>query len=180
MLRVRLQRDALTSGFFALPFLFPSTAVSKETTSMSTLLAMPGLPSSSSSSPRPSRRAGARIPPAGPDQTEAEARGPRRQARPARPARRRQLRAPRRGQRIPRVRVRRGPRQHRHHRPAFPERHRRHRGVRPLADEAGRPRAPGPRRPGGRAHPRRELRARRARLLRPRAGGPDQALIQEH
>lgn len=44
MLRVWLQRDALSSGFFALPFLFPSTAVAKETTPMNTLQTMPGLP----------------------------------------------------------------------------------------------------------------------------------------
>ena len=40
---MRLQRDALTSDFFALPFLFPFTAISKEATPMNTLQSMPGL-----------------------------------------------------------------------------------------------------------------------------------------
>lgn len=44
MLRVRLQRDALNSGRFALTFCFPSTAVSKETTPMNTLQTVPSLP----------------------------------------------------------------------------------------------------------------------------------------
>ncbi|MDW6058124.1 hypothetical protein SAZ11_08475 [Streptomyces sp. FXJ1.4098] len=120
---MRLQRDSLTSGFFALPFLFSSSsiAISKETTPMNTLQTMPGLPIILIVFAAAFATMGLAflLPDLIGQKPKAKNHGSKTGQR---PARRRQLRPPRQAQRIPRIRVRRSPRQHRRHRPASPER----------------------------------------------------------